>query len=91
MVHDIVRSRPRLDNLEAETKVRGVWTRISIDDALRASGQVFRCIACHGRMSAHKRSKKNGRQHFEHRALHGGCPRGSGFTGFRSPHPDALE
>jgi len=34
-----------LDNQEAQVKVRGVWTRISIEDALRLdSAEIKRCI-----------------------------------------------
>jgi len=79
-----------LDNQEAQVKVRGVWTRISIEDALRLdSAEIKRCIACHGRMRAHKRAVTGQRAHFEHLSGHTGCSRmGPYFSGVASLHPD---
>jgi hypothetical protein len=80
-----------LDNLEAETRISSRWTRVSIDDALGSAARPLRCIACHGPMRAHKKAVTGQRAHFEHYNYHSGCPRGGGFDGTATPHPDALQ
>ncbi|RVI86469.1 hypothetical protein CN190_14430 [Sinorhizobium meliloti] len=72
-------------------KVRGVWTTISIEDALRLdASRTKRCVECHGQVRAHGSGQNGMRAHFEHFRRHEGCSKSDAFSGARSRHPKAL-
>jgi hypothetical protein len=74
-----------------ETKVGGVWTLITIEEALGLhSDRKTRCPACHGRVKVFHDSTNDTRAHFEHYVAHPGCPRGDSYSGTPSPHPEPL-
>src|SRR4051812_16911699 len=74
-----------------EARRRGVWTPISIEEALdRHADKVLRCPACHGRIRAHRASADGMPPHFEHYTAHPGCPRDDSYSGAPAPHPEAI-
>jgi hypothetical protein len=57
-----------------EVRVRGTWTRISLEDALRLDkDRLKRCPACHGRVRAHGTGSNGAAAHFEHDEANPGC------------------
>lgn len=77
---------------ECEMRGPGGWVTVGIDEALGRRGEDMRCPECKGRVQPHREYSDGARAHFEHRAAHSGCstkPRT--FSGFRRPHPDALD
>lgn len=57
-----------------EVRVRGVWTRISLEDALRLDkDRIKRCPACHGRVRANATGRNSRVAHFAHYEANSGC------------------
>jgi hypothetical protein len=75
----------------AEVKGFGVWTGLSIDDALLLKKRILRCPDCHGRVRPHAEGKDGQSAHMEHYERHQGCPRGDCFEeAKRGPHHRPL-
>ena len=75
-----------------EMKIRGEWTEIGIDAALKSAGEDMRCSRCQGRVFAHKAYSNGTAAHFEHQEAHNGCSL-SGYL-FEPPakiHPNPLK
>lgn len=70
-----------------EVRLKGTWTPIDLDAALRlAKSRVLRCIECQGRVRAHKEGVDGQKAHMEHEHRHKGCSRGDCFDGESRPH-----
>jgi len=74
-----------------ELKVRGVWTRITLEDALRLDkDRIKRCLECQGQVRAHQAGKNGEAAHFEHYERNPGCSLGHFFDGTPRMHRKPL-
>ena len=75
------------DGTTCELKLRGEWTTITLEDALRLDkDRLKRCPECHGKVRAHGVGKNGEAAHFEHDEKNPGCYLGNYYDGIKRMH-----